>query len=135
MQTNAMKHAEAYYTLVGKKDREGVKKYLHPHVAFYGPLATLQGKDAVLTATCNFMKTITSLKIRHVFGENEMAMVVYDTDILGIQNGFPGASLLQFIGDEIVRIELFYDASRFVEKKEEIFSTGSNKASPIPKSG
>ncbi len=49
-------------------------------------------------------------------------MIVYDVDIPGIMEAFPGASLLKFQDGQIVRIELFYDGSHFVEKKEEIFS-------------
>ena len=44
-------------------------------------------------------------------------MIVYDVDIPGIAKSFPGASLLSFRDGLIVRIELFFDGSRFVEKK------------------
>lgn len=49
-------------------------------------------------------------------------MIVYDSDIPGIAKNFPGASLLSFREGLIVKIELFYDGSRFLEKKKEIFS-------------
>ncbi|MBX7067429.1 MAG: nuclear transport factor 2 family protein [Parachlamydiales bacterium] len=114
--------AEGYYKLVGKKDVEGIKKYLHPDVEFYGPLATLKGKEAVIQATSGFMNAFESLVIRTKFGSGEQAMIVYDTDIPGIAKSFPGASLLTFRDGLIVKIELFYDASRFAEKKKEIFS-------------
>jgi len=61
-----------------------------------------------------------SLKIRAKFGAGEQAMIVYDVDIPGIMEAFPGASLLNFRDGQIVRIELFYDGSHFAEKKEEI---------------
>ena len=43
-------------------------------------------------------------------------MIVYDVDFPGVTSNFPGASLLTFRNDLIVRIELFHDASHF--KKE-----------------
>jgi len=111
-----------YYTLVGQKDAKGIKAYLHPNVEFTGPLATLKGKDAVSTATSNFMQSFTSLTIRSKFGSDDQAMVVYESDIPGVANAFPGASLMTFQDGLITKIELFYDGSFFLEKKEEIFS-------------
>ena len=122
METNYMALGEKYYKLVGEKNAEGIKKYLHPDVEFYGPMATLKGKDAVIVATSNFMNAIESLTIRAKFGAEDQAMIVYDVDMPGIAKDFPGASLLSFRDGLIVRIELFYDSRRVVEKKEEIFS-------------
>lgn len=116
-----VERAEEYYKLVGAKNVEGIKKYLNPDVEFYGPLATLKGRDAVIEATSNFMKAFKSLVIRAKFGAGDQSMIVYDVDIPGIAKDFPGASLLNFRDGLIIRIELFYDGSRFLEKKEEIF--------------
>lgn len=122
MEHHKAKLAEKYYTLISKKDAESIKQYLHPDVEFHGPLATLKGQDAVVQATSNFMKTFKSLTIRTKFDTEDQAMVVYDVDIPGIKSDFPGASLLSFQDDLISKIELFYDASCFLTKKEEIFS-------------
>lgn len=122
MEKNNLKLAEEYYNLVGEKNAEGIKKYLHSDVEFYSPLATLKGKEAVILATSHFMNAFTSLTIRAKFGAKDQAMIVYDSDIPGIANGFPGASLLSFRDGLIDRIELFHDGSRFVEKRKEIFS-------------
>ncbi len=122
MKTNHVERAEEYYTLVGEKNVEGIKKYLHTDVEFFGPMATLRGKEAVLEATTNYMKIFNSLTIRAKFGAKEQAMIVYDVDIPGIRKDFPGAVLLTFCDELIVKIELFYDSAAFQEKKEEIFS-------------
>jgi len=122
MKTNNVTLAEEYYKLVGEKNVEGIKKYLHPDVELYGPLAILKGKEAVVKATINYMNMIESLTIRAKFGAGDQAMIVYDVDIPGIANDFPAAVLLSFRDGLIVRSELFYDGSRFVQKREEIFS-------------
>lgn len=109
--------AEEYYKLVGEKNKEGIKKYLHPDVELYGPLANLKGKEAVIEAVCNFMQAFNSLTIRAKFGAGDQAMIVYDTDIPGIAKEFPGASLLSFHEGLIARIELFFDGSRFKEMR------------------
>lgn len=122
MNTNTVALAEEYYTMVGEKNAEGIKRFLHPDVELTGPLANLKGKEAVFEATSNFMNMIKSLKIRAKFGAGEQAMIVYDNNIPGIDDSFSGASFLNFREGLIVRIELFYDASQVSEKKEEIFS-------------
>lgn len=122
MNKTSQKIAMEYYTLVGEKNVEGIKRYLDPNVELCGPLASLKGKEAVVKATSNFMNMFNSLTIRAKFGSEEQAMIVYDTDIPGIAKGFPGSSLLSFRDGMIVKIELFYDGSRFLEKKEKIFS-------------
>ncbi len=117
-----MAQAEEYYTLVGEKNVEGIKKHLHSDVELYGPMATLKGKEAVVQATSNYMKVFNSLIIRAKFGAGEQAMIVYDVDIPGIREDFPGAVLLTFLDGLIIKIELFYDSNAFQEKKEETFS-------------
>ncbi|MCH9624929.1 MAG: hypothetical protein S4CHLAM123_00910 [Chlamydiales bacterium] len=122
MTKNSITLAEEYYTLVGQKNAAGLEAYLHPDVEFCSPLATLKGREAVIKATRHFIEAFRSLKIRAKFGNEGQAMVVYDTDIPEVAQDFPGASLLSFRDGEIVKIQLFYDGSRLMEKREEIFS-------------
>lgn len=112
---NGMK-AEEYYKLIGEKKVEGIKNYLDHDVEFYSPLATLKGREAVVEATGNFMNAIASLKIRAKFDSGDQAMIVYDVDFPGLSSNFPGASLLTFRNNLIMRIELFHDASRFTKE-------------------
>ncbi|MBS3904293.1 MAG: nuclear transport factor 2 family protein [Simkania sp.] len=122
METNHLARAEEYYKLIGEKNAEGIKKYIHPDVKFYSPMATLSGKESVIEATSNFMNVFKSLTIRAKFSSGDQAMIVYDVDIPGIAKDFPGASLLSFSEDLIVRIQLFYDGSHLAEKRKEVFS-------------
>jgi hypothetical protein len=123
MEKSNVKLAEQYYTLVGEKNVEGIKKYLDPNVEFKGPLATLKGQETVIIATSNFINMFNSLRIRAKFGAGDQAMIIYDIDIPGIAKDFPGASLLSFNKGLIVKIELFYDGSRFIEKSKEVFQS------------
>ena len=117
MEINNVARAQAYYTLVGQKNAEGIKEYLHPDVTFSGPLSTAQGKEAVIKATSGFMTAFKTLSIRSKFGSGDQAVIIYDTDIPGISNNFPGVSLLTFKDGLIIKIELFFDASLFRAKK------------------
>lgn len=117
MENNSMARAHAYYTLVGEKDVEGIKQYLHPDVKFSSPLSSCQGKDAVVKATTGFMNTFKSLSIRAKFGSEDQAIIVYDVDIPGIAQDFSGVSLVTFDDGLIAKIELFFDASSFRASK------------------
>jgi len=121
MEKSRVESAEKYYTLMSEKNVEGVKKYLHPDVEFYS-LVTLKGKAAVVEAIGGFMKVFNSLTVRAKFGAGDQAVIVYEVDIPGIAHDFPSAALLNFRDGLIVRIQLFFDGSRFIEKKKEVFS-------------
>lgn len=116
MRIDNARKAEEYYKLIGEKNVDGMKKYLDSDVEFISPLATLKGRDAVAEATSNFMNAFKTLTIRAKFGSEDQAMIVYDVDIPGVTSNFPGASLLTFRNNLIVRIELFHNAAHF--KKE-----------------
>lgn len=118
METNYAAKGEEYYKVVSEKKPEELKKYMHSDVEFYGPMGHLKGKDAIVDATTKFMNVFKSLKIRAKFGTADQAMIVYDSDIPGISNKFPGASLLTFRDGLIVKIELFHDTSQFKEMQQ-----------------
>ena len=122
MDTNNVALAEKYYTLLGRKNVEGIKKCLHPDVELHSPLATVKGKEAVVKAASNFSNVIKSLTIRAKFGSGDQAVIISDSDIPGVVGSFPTASLLSFCDELIVKIELFYDGGRMVEKKKEVVS-------------
>src|SRR3989338_9853102 len=110
MQTKNEILAHEYYTLMGQKNAVGIKKYLHPDVALYSPMATVKGKEAVYQSACNFIEMIHSLKVRAGFGAGDQAMIVSDSLIPGMKDLFPTASLLSFRDELIIKIELFYDS-------------------------
>ena len=113
METNNAARAEAYYNLMAEKNLEGIKKYLHPDVEFYGPLSTTKGKESVGESIGSFMKAFNSLKIRSKFGTQDQAVIIYEVDIPGISKDFPSAALLNFHDGLINRIQLFFDGSPF----------------------
>lgn len=101
--------AVAYYTALGNKDMETVKKCLHPDVQFADPQEKVVGREAVLKAAKGFTAIFKTLTIRAKFGSEDQAMVVYDVDIQGLAKNLQAASLLSFQGGLISKIELIYD--------------------------
>ncbi|MDP1879317.1 MAG: nuclear transport factor 2 family protein [Parachlamydiaceae bacterium] len=102
--------AVAYYTALGEKKIEEVKKYLHSNIQFTDPQETVIGKDAVLKAAKGFTSIFKSLTIRAKFGSEDQAMIIYDVEIPGLSKNLHAASLLSFHDGLISKIELFYDS-------------------------
>lgn len=112
--------AEAYYAAVSKKCVDPIEKYLHPDVQFIGPLGKLTGKEAVFEATKKFTIFFKTLKIRAKSASEDQAMIVYDLDCPLPIGNLSTAALMSFKEGLISKIELFYDARPFDQKKEDI---------------
>jgi ketosteroid isomerase-like protein len=112
--------AVAYYTALGEKNIEEVRKYLHPDIQFTDPQEKVVGKEAVLKAAKGFTAIFKTLIIRAKFSSEDQAMVVYDVDIPALTKNLRAASLLSFKEGLISKIDLIYDTRFFAGKKEEI---------------
>ena len=112
----------AYYKAMEAKDMGRLEKYLHPDIVFIGPLAEVKGKEAVLAAAKGFSSFLKRITIRSKFSSETQAMLAYDMDCPEPIGSFRAATLMTFQNDLIIKLELFYDATPFQVKKEEIFS-------------
>lgn len=120
--TDNLELAESYYNSMLAKDFDKMASYLHKNVHFIGPLAEMHGKDAVVTAAKNFGGILKDIQIRSKFSLDNQIMFAYDMEVPAPIGKFRAAVLMEFMDGLISKIELFYDASPFQEKKSEIFS-------------
>lgn len=123
--TDNLNLAENYYNAMLAKDFDKMANYLHNNVQFIGPLAEMQGKDAVVTAAKNFAGILQDIQIRSRFASHDQIMFAYDMVVPAPIGKFRAAVLMEFTEQQISKIELFYDASPFQEKKSEIFENGN----------
>lgn len=119
---NNLKSAENYYNAMLAKDFDKMRSYLHDNVHFIGPLAEIHGKDAVVLAAKNFGGILQDIQIRSRFSSGNQIMFAYDLIVPAPIGKFRAAVLMEFTDRLISKIEPFYDASPFEEKKSEIFS-------------
>lgn len=123
--TDNLNLAESYYNAMLAKDFDKMADYLHNNVHFIGPLAEMHGKDAVVSAAKNFGGILQDIQIRSRFASHDQIMFAYDMVVPVPIGKFRAAVLMEFTDGFISKIELFYDASPFQEKKSEIFEGGS----------
>lgn len=123
--TDNLSLASSYYNAMLAKDSDKMASYLHDNVYFIGPLAEMHGKDAVVTAAKNFGGILQDIQIRSRFADGDHIMFAYDMVLPAPIGKFRAAVLMEFTNRLISKIELFYDASPFLEKKSEIFEDDS----------
>lgn len=123
--TDNLSLAESYYNAMLAKDFEKMAGYLHNNVHFIGPLAEMNGKDNVVAAAQNFGGMLHDIKIRSRFAGGNQIMFAYDMVLPEPIGSFRAAVMMEFTDQLISKIELFYDASPFQEKKSEIFEADS----------
>ena len=123
--TDNLSLAENYYNAMLAKDFDKMANYLHNNVQFIGPLAEMQGKEQIVTAAKNFGGILQDIQIRSRFAAGDQIMLAYDMVVPAPIGKFRAAVLMEFTDRLISKIELFYDASPFQEKKSEIFENGN----------
>jgi hypothetical protein len=119
---NSLKSAENYYNAMLARDFDKMASYFHNDVHFIGPLAEMHGKEAVVSAAKNFGGILQDIQIRSRFSSGNQIMFAYNMIVPAPIGKFRAAVLMEFTDQLISKIELFYDASPFEEKKSEIFS-------------
>ena len=123
--TDNLNLAESYYNAMLAKDFDKMATYLDDSVHFIGPLAEMHGKEPIVTAAKNFGGILQDIQIRSRFAASDQIMFAYDMVVPAPIGKFRAAVLMEFTNRLISKIELFYDASSFQEKKSEIFEDDS----------
>ncbi len=119
--TDNLSLAENYYNAMLAKDFDKMAGHLHTDVHFIGSLAEMHGKEPIVAAAKNFCGILQDIKIRSRFASHNQIMFAYDMVVPAPIGKFRAAVLMEFTDQLISKIELFYDASPFQEKKNEIF--------------
>lgn len=114
--------AENYYDAMLAKNFDKMATYLHDKVHFIGPLATMHGKEAVVSAATNLGNILNDIQIRSKFSNNHQIMLAYDFIFPEPIGKLRAAVLMDFTDHLISKIELFYDSKPFEHKKTDIFA-------------
>ncbi|MBP9877374.1 MAG: nuclear transport factor 2 family protein [Alphaproteobacteria bacterium] len=118
---NYLAVVEAYYGYMLQKNFTAMGACLHPDVHFIGPLAELSGRDAVVEAAKRLSQMLADIHIRAKFATGDQIMLAYDFIFSGSIGKLRASVLMDFRDQQISKIELFYDARPFEDKRAEIF--------------
>lgn len=111
-----LKRAESYYNAMLAKKFDVMTAYLHEHVDFISPLASMHGRDAVGSAAKNLSQILQDIHIRSKFAADNQIVLVYDFLFPAPIGVLRAAVLMEFTDKLISKIELFYDGRPFEKK-------------------
>lgn len=111
-----VKRAESYYNAMLSKNFDVMATYLHENVHFISPLASMHGKDAVVSAAKNLSQILQDIHIRSTFAANNQIVFIYDFMFPAPIGILRSAVLMEFTDKLISKIELFYDGRPFEKK-------------------
>lgn len=107
--------AKRYYAAMLDQDFVAMAHYLHPEVQFSSPLASLSGREAVVAAAEKLVAQLERINYRAEFSAGKQIMLAYDFIFHAPLGKLPAAVLMdmEMTAQQIVRIELFFDAQTF----------------------
>jgi hypothetical protein len=108
--------AKAYYHAINDKKILEIEKYLDSNIQLIGPMSSLTGKEVMLDALREYMKSLTSLTICAAFGSSDQVVIIYDVECPAPVGIVRAASFMMFKDNLISRIELLYDPRPFFVK-------------------
>lgn len=121
MKIQNRKVGQAYYEAMGARDLGAIEQYLHDNCTFDGPLAKLQGKEAILKSIEELFGFFQHLEVKASFGSEEQAMLAWELTCPEPIGSFAGASLLNIENGKIKSIKLYYDSLPFQKAADQIF--------------
>ncbi len=113
--------AENYYRHMLAKNFDAMAECLHSDIEFIGPLSEMRGRKPVAEAARNLSAILHNIEIRSRFSDGNQIMFAYDLIFPDPIGKLRAAVLMDFRENLIAKIELFYDARPFEERKSEIF--------------
>jgi hypothetical protein len=109
MSTDRKKLALAYIEAVATQQYDKVEGFLAPDLRFRGPAMTRTSAGEVLAALKRLAAIHVRNDVKHVFVDGDHVCVIYDLVTDTPAGALPAVEWLQFAGDRISSIDLYYD--------------------------
>ena len=112
----ALEVALAYHRAWTGKDFELAMTYIAPDVVCDAPAGRLEGADAYRRFMGPFVESLLDAELLAAFGDDETAMVMYDTRTVPVPSA-PGAELVRVRNGRIVHSRFLFDRLPFEEAR------------------
>jgi len=120
--TAAMDVALAYHRAWTSHDFDRAMTYIAEDIVCQAPAGRLEGADAFRGFMGPFAQMLTRSNLVAAFGDDEKAVLMYDTDTVPVQDA-PGAECLTVAGGKITHMRIIFDRLPF-EAARRAASTG-----------
>jgi SnoaL-like domain len=109
---SALETALAYHEAWTAKDFERAMGYVADDVVCHAPAGRLDGADAYRGFMGPFVEILLEARMIAAFGDDERAVVMYDTDTIPVKNA-PGAECVTVRDGKIVESWFVFDRAPF----------------------
>jgi len=124
----ALETALAYYRAWTSHDFELAMTHIAPDIVCQAPAGRLVGAQAFRDFMGPFAQIVTRSELVAAYGDDRVAVLVYDTDTVPVQNA-PGAECLTVVGGRIQHLRIIFDRLPFVAARE---AAADERASSAP---
>lgn len=108
----ALRVALAYYEAWTSKDLERAMSYVSDDIVCEAPPGRLEGAEAYRAFMTPFVKILRDSKMIAAFGDDETALVMYDTQTVPVHSA-PGAECVTVRDGKIVHSWFIFDRAPF----------------------
>jgi ketosteroid isomerase-like protein len=112
----ALETALAYFRAWTSKDVERAMTYIAPDIVCEAPAGRLEGAEAYRGFMGPFVEILLDAELLGAFGDDETAMVMYDTRTLPVASA-PGAELVKVRDGRIVHSWFLFDRLPFEQAR------------------
>ena len=109
---SALKVALAYYEAWTSKDFEQAMRYISDDIVCEAPAGRIEGIEAYRAFMGPFVQILTGAQLIAAFGDDETAMVMYDTETVPVKSA-PGAEYVTVESGKITRSRFVFDRAPF----------------------
>lgn len=109
---SALTVALAYYEAWTSKDIERAMRYISDDIVCEAPAGRIEGIGAYRAFMGPFVQTLKGAQLIAAFGDDETAMVMYDTETVPVKSA-PGAECVTVEDGKITRSRFVFDRAPF----------------------
>lgn len=110
----ARRIAQDYFDAMSNKDINRLMALADDDIACFSPLGDLVGIESFRGFSEGFAKMINKLTLIAAFGDDEQAVIVYESDTLPVKSAFVAEHIIAKNG-KIVSTRVIYDGTPFAE--------------------
>ncbi len=108
----ALQVALAYHRAWTGGDFDQAMTYIADDIVCLAPAGRLDGADAFRRFMAPFARIVTHSSLLAAFGDDQTAVVMYDTDTIPVQDA-PGAECVTVTDGKIVHLRIIFDRAPF----------------------
>jgi ketosteroid isomerase-like protein len=108
----ALQVALAYYEAWTNGDLDGAMTYIAADIVCEAPAGKIEGAEAYRAFMAPFVQILKASSLIAAFGDERMALVMYDTETAPVKNA-PGAECVTVVDGKITHSRFVFDREPF----------------------